>query len=143
MQNTNLLLDKHELNELLSVAENVLREAGAHGHIGTELPYCAVNDPSSYKHLRVSYRCGAAKSFFAIDPSGYVKVCNHSEHRLCNVWDIDSLESNAYWQTFVQSNYLPVMCNGCAFSNICDGGCREAANVCYGSVAAADPLFQV
>ena len=115
--------------------------AGAHGHIGTEPPYCIVDDPARFENLQVSYQCGAAKSFFAVDPSGYVKVCNHSEHRLCKVWDVDSLEVDAYWQTFVNGDYLPAMCDGCAFADSCDGGCREAANVCRGSVAAPDPLF--
>ena len=142
MRNTDLLLDRGELNEMLSVAESVLQEAGAHGHIGTELPYCTVDNPASFKHLQVSYRCGAAKSFFAIDPSGYVKVCNHSEHRLCKVGDVDSLEDDAYWQAFAQSDYLPAMCSECNFSDRCDGGYREAANVCHGSVAAPDPLFE-
>ena len=141
LDNTALLLDRDELNQMLSVAESVLQKAGAYGHVGTELPYCAVDDPSSLQRLHVSYRCGAAKTFFAIDPSGYVKVCNHSEHRLCKVWDIDSLESDPYWQTFERGNYRPSMCDGCDHASTCDGGCREAANVCYGSADAPDPLF--
>ena len=141
MQSTELRRDRSELIEMLRVAEGVLREAGAHGHVGTELPLCTVDDPARFENLQVSYQCGAAKSFFAVDPSGYVKVCNHSENRLCKVWDVNSLEGDAYWQTFVNGDCQPVMCGGCAFADRCDGGCREAANVCRGSVAAPDPLF--
>lgn len=82
-----------------------------------------------------------AASFFAIDPSGYVRVCNHSEHRLCRAWNLDALECDPYWQTFASSAYQPPMCASCDLSKECDGGCREAANVCGGSVCALDPLF--
>lgn len=141
LDNTQFLLDRAEVNEMLRIADGVLAKAGAYGHVGTELPYCLVDDPDSLTHLQVSYQCGAAKSFYAIDPSGYVRTCNHSEQRLCSVFDIDKLAHDDYWRRFVERDYRPAMCDGCEHRDICDGGCREAAHVYGGDVAGNDPCF--
>ena len=85
--------------------------------------------------------CAAAKGFFIVDPSGYVKVCNHSPERVCYYTEIESLPNNPYWVSFQQRSYLPVMCKSCENSSICDGGCREAAHVFLGTISDPDPLF--
>ena len=141
LDNSRYLLNQDEVNEMLQVAEKTLKKAGARGHVGTELPYCAVDSPNSLKALGVNYQCGAAKSFYAIDPSGFVRVCNHSEQRLCSAFEIDSLEQNAYWNRFVRRDYRPKMCAGCEHVAICDGGCREAAHVYGGDVCGKDPCL--
>jgi len=141
LENSRFLLDKSEINEMLRIAEEVLSKAGVRGHMGTELPYCAVEVPDILKSLGVSYQCGAAKSFYVVDPSGYVRVCNHSEQRLCSVFNLDELEHNDYWNLFVTRDYRPQMCAGCKHGAICDGGCREAAHVYGGDVSGPDPCF--
>ena len=85
--------------------------------------------------------CSAAKGFCIIDPSGYLKVCNHSPIRVCRYDELDSLKDNVYWNAFRQRNYMPDMCQNCEKRDICDGGCREAAHVYHGSIDAPDPLF--
>lgn len=138
---TDNLLSIDEVNEMLDVAETVLEKANRYGHVGTELPLCVLNHPERYKHLQVSTRCSAAKGFFVVDPSGFIKVCNHSPQRLCHYTQIDSLSNNTYWNTFREKDYLPVKCIGCDHISKCDGGCREAAHVYYGSITDPDPLF--
>lgn len=142
LSNTEYLLSVSELNEMLDIAEAVLRKANRFGHVGTELPLCAIDHPEKYKHLQVSNMCAAAKGFFIIDPSGYIKVCNHSPTRICHYTEMEKLSENPYWISFTTRDYLPVMCIGCDKSSICDGGCREAAHVFFGSIFASDPLFE-
>lgn len=143
LENTKYLLSIDEINEMFDIAEEVLSRAGIYGHIGTELPYCIIKDPKKYKYLNIASLCAAAKSFFVIDPSGYVKVCNHSPKRLCKWTEIKSLESNEYWKRFVSREYIPEMCRGCEYLNTkCDGGCREAAHVYFGDIADNDPCFE-
>lgn len=141
LSNTEYLLSLDETNEMLDIAETVLSKANRFGHVGTELPLCTIKRAGLYKHLQVSSRCAAAKGFFIIDPSGYIKVCNHSPQRICRYTEIDTIENYAYWKSFRNRNYLPEMCNGCDKTDICDGGCREAAHVFYGSIKDKDPLF--
>ena len=142
LSNTEYLLSISEVNEMLDVAETVLKKDNRYGHVGTELPLCAIKDPQKYTHLQVSNMCAAAKGFFIVDPSGYIKVCNHSPKRICHYSELETIEDNPYWNAFQQRTYLPVMCIGCDKATICDGGCREAAHVYYGDISDPDPLFE-
>ena len=141
MDNKKFLLSNDEINEMLNVAEEVLSKSNRHGHVGVVIPYCIIKNFDKYQHLSVGSKCSAAKDFFVIDPSGYIKVCNHSPKRLCQVKDILSLKENEYWLSFVKSNYIPKMCNECNHRDVCEGGCREAAHVNNGSIFANDPCF--
>ena len=142
MHNKEFLLTNDEINEMLDVAEEVLKACDGRGHIGTELPYCIVKNPDKYEHLNIGYKCSAVKEFFVVDPSGYIKTCNHSPVKICKVEELETLGENEYWNKFLMSNYIPKMCVGCNDLDKCDGGCREAANVNYGSVDAIDPCFE-
>lgn len=141
LSNTELLLSAEETNEMLDVAEEVLSKANRFGHVGTELPLCIIKNPEKYKHLQVSSSCAACKGFFIVDPSGYIKACNHSPKRICHYSKIDTIEKNEYWKIFKNKDYMPEMCIGCDKTSICDGGCREAAHVFYGSIKDKDPVF--
>lgn len=141
LDNTKYLLSVDDVNEMLDIAEDVLSKAGVYGHVGTEMPYCAIKEPEKYKYLNISTRCAAAKAFFVIDPSGYIKVCNHSPMRLCKWTEVEALAENEYWNTFVKKEYIPVSCKGCKHLDKCDGGCREAAHVCFDDIRATDPLI--
>ncbi|MDG5816543.1 hypothetical protein QA601_15705 [Chitinispirillales bacterium ANBcel5] len=77
MEHRELMLWREQILEMLDTAEKVLRHANRRGSIGTEIPRCVV-DPSRYKYINMATTCSAAKSFFVVDPSGYIRVCNHS-----------------------------------------------------------------
>ncbi len=144
MKNRDLLLSKSELNQMMEIAESVLSKAGRKGHVGTELPYCTIENYEKYKYLGVSCKCSAAKYFCSIDPSGYIKVCNHSPHRICRYTEITTrLYNDPYWNKFLQSDYIPAICNDCPDLSRCDGGCREAAHVSNGSPSGPDPLLEI
>lgn len=139
--NQEFLLSAEETNMMLDIAEDVLSKANRYGHVGTELPLCAIKNPEKYKHLQVSNLCAAAKGFCVVDPSGYIKVCNHSPVRICRYDELSQLSQNQYWNAFRQREYLPAMCEGCDKKDVCDGGCREAAHVYYGKYSDNDPIF--
>ncbi|MCL2624311.1 MAG: radical SAM protein, partial [Planctomycetaceae bacterium] len=88
LQHRDMELNTEQLNEMLDTVEDVLRTANRFGHVGTELPLCVI-DPAKYENLKVGTRCSAAVGFFVIDPSGWVRVCNHSEHRLLHWRELD------------------------------------------------------
>ena len=136
-----LALAPEEIARMLDIAEEVLRAANRRGSLGTELPKCLV-DANKYERLRVGTRCSAALDFFVVDPSGYVRVCNHSPIRLNHIRDIERLKRHLYWRRFIMKDYLPQSCLGCALIGDCDGGCREAARIVGGSIKAPDPLLE-
>ena len=133
-------LNREQLTEMLDTAEEVLRIANRYGSVGTELPRCLI-EPEKYKNLKIGTRCSAGTHFFVFDPSGYVRVCNHSEHRLVFWQELDSLTEDAYWNRFINKEYVPVSCQSCVQVSECDGGCREAAHIAGGTLDSLDPLF--
>jgi radical SAM protein with 4Fe4S-binding SPASM domain len=135
-----LSLDASQLRAMLDTAEDVLREANRYGGVGTELPHCLV-PRDRYERLEVGTRCGAVIRFFAIDPSGYVRTCNHSPIRLNHVRELDAVRTNPHWRRFARKDYLPAACGGCRERSGCDGGCREAAHIVGGDLASPDPVF--
>ena len=141
-----LHLTQEQIREMIDVAENVLQTADRVGSVGTEVPLCLIEkDKREGKHLRVGSLCAAAKSngFFVIDPSGYIRACNHSPKRLGYIFDDDIISDKDYWRIFADGTYqTPERCVGCENVNNCDCGCREAANICYGSLSAPDPCME-
>ena len=140
-----LSLTKSEICEMLTVAETVLKKANRQGSVGTEIPLCLIPENKRESgNLRVGSLCAAAKAngFFVIDPSGYVRACNHSPKRLGYIFDDEIVNDADYWGCFANREYdLPELCNGCEHINLCDCGCREAANIRYGSLSAPDPCM--
>ena len=84
----------------------------------------------------------SVKGFCVVDPSGYIKACNHSPVKVCKVSEIESLVDNEYWNRFLNSDYIPTMCANCNKLDKCDGGCREAAHVNTGKLEGKDPCFE-
>ncbi len=142
MHNKEFLLSNDEINEALDIAEEVLKLAGKTGHVGTELPRCILKNPDKYTHIHVSTLCGAVKTFFVTDPSGYIKPCNHSPERICKWNELEKLKESVTWNRYLTRDYIPEMCKGCTELCKCDGGCREAARVTCKNINDKDPCFE-
>jgi len=136
-----LSLRPSDVRDILDTADEVLTRAGRFGTLGTEIPVCLA-DPSAYSSIRAGTQCSAARQFFVIGPSGFVRVCNHSEVRLCHIEDYPALKLDPYWTTFTQKRFMPPECGGCDRRFDCDAGCREAAHIVGGSVDSPDPLLR-
>jgi radical SAM protein with 4Fe4S-binding SPASM domain len=137
-----LSLNREQLNGMLDIAEDILRKSKRTGSVGTEFPMCIISKPKScYKQLNIGNLCAAGKGFFVIDPSGYVRVCNHSPRKVGHVFDADIISDRDYWNRFVHRNYIPTGCIKCKDVNCCDCGCRETAAIVYGSLTAEDPCL--
>jgi len=135
-----LSLSEDQVLQMLSTADDVLSRAGRFGNLGTEIPLCILNR-IELKTLEAGTRCSAALGFFVIGPSGYVRVCNHSERRLEHFMGWRKLKQDDYWNTFRMRKYLPSECGGCCDMLNCDGGCREAAHITGGRIDSKDPLL--
>ena len=135
-----LILNKEEIVHMLDTAEEVLETANRNGSVGTEIPKC-IFDSNKYTRLKVGTRCSAALDFFVIDPSGYIRVCNHSQQRLDHISRINDLKDNPYWKKFVFKEYMPPKCFDCDQNRMCDAGCREAAHIVNGELDSLDPVL--
>ena len=130
---TELKLTAEQMNGMLDTAEEVLEYANKHGYTGTEIPLCVIKEADKYKHIHLGYQYSAAKEFFVIDPSGNIRICNHSPRIVGHIFDTPMINDIGYWNLFAQSDYQPEECSDCNFKQICDCGCREVAHILTGS----------
>jgi radical SAM protein with 4Fe4S-binding SPASM domain len=136
-------LKENELVEMLNVVEKASEDFGIPPLVGTPTPLC-LEGLRSYNFL-LKEGCMAGKGLHcAIDPSGGMRVCNHSPQVLGNCLTSDPeeiYETSDYVKGFPELRYTPEMCEGCDKLEKCKGGCREASHVLFGSLSAPDPLF--
>ena len=136
-----LSLTREQLNGMLDITEEILQLSNRNGSVGTEFPRCVINDIQKYKRLKIGSLCAAAKSFFVIDPAGWVRACNHSPRKVGHVFDEKMISDAGYWNAFTNRAYIPTGCVTCKEVNYCDCGCRETASILYGSICAKDPCL--
>lgn len=101
-------------------------------------------DMKNYKNLSYGYcPAGGKRSYPVIDYLGNVRVCNHSPQILGNILKSDLediLEQSEYFRDFRQK--FNEKCESCNSLKECRGGCRAAAEVCYGCLEDLDPLLK-
>ena len=135
-----LTLDMSDVKLMLDEADSALRAAGRDGHLGTELPMCAI-ESGRLERLQVGTRCGAASSFFVVDPSGYMRVCNHSPVRLAHWSEADGIWTAPRWRRFALHEHSEAACGTCSARHRCDAGCPEAAEI-VARAGNSDPLLR-
>lgn len=96
---------------------------------GLSLGFCAVGNSHD--------------TVLALDPLGNLKVCPHSTTPLGSAIDrsIPEILSGAVYSEFVDS--LPPFCVDCPHVAACRGGCRSAAQLCFGTLQDEDPFLSV
>lgn len=103
-----------------------------------------VIDTRKYKQIHFGWCPLAGQgSYFTIDPRGNVRICNHSRTLLGNLKSerfTDIYYGHPYVQIF--RNTWPKECEGCEpeLKAICFGGCKAAAEQCYGTLTKVDPF---
>lgn len=136
-------LKEKEITEMLNMVEKASEDFGIPPLVGTPTPLC-LKGLRSYNFL-LKEGCMAGKGMHcAIDPSGGMRVCNHSPEVLgdCLKSDLEIIyDTSEYVKGFSELRYTPAMCEGCDKLSKCKGGCREAAHVFFGNMNAPDPLF--
>ena len=137
-----LSLTQEQLNGMLDTTEEILQLSNRIGSVGTEFPLCVINDIRKYQRLKIGSLCAAAKSFFVIDPAGWVRACNHSPRKVGHVFDNPIISDTDYWNAFTNRAYIPAGCVMCKDVNYCDCGCRETASILYGCICANDPCMK-
>lgn len=120
-----LSLSMRDLEVMVRTAEEVLEASGVPGATGTEFPRCVPGLPD-LRRLKVGFRCSAVKHFFTVDPSGYLRVCNHSRVRVAHHTRWREASSHPRWRSFALGTFpLPAGCGACELRYDCDAGCPE------------------
>jgi radical SAM protein with 4Fe4S-binding SPASM domain len=109
------------------------------------IPPCLVNI-EKYKKIKFSW-CprGNKNSYYTVDPSGNLKICNHSSTILGDLKtkSFNELIKHPYVAKFKET--VPTECIYCSneLKDVCLGGCRAASEVCYGNLESVDPIVKL
>lgn len=77
-----------------------------------------------------------------MDPLGNVRTCNHIPHILGNLRERSFRPLIRQREVAEFCRTLPERCVGCEHARACQGGCKAAALVCYGSLQRCDPVVE-
>lgn len=129
-----------ELDKAYSEIDSLAEEYEIRVNSGIPVPRC-IMDTSRYKQINF-FNCprGGDYSYYAIDPAGNVRPCNHSSLILGNLLHLKTTEIINSKKVIDYFQACPEECNGCHLENECKGGCRAAAEVYYGEFKKLDPF---
>lgn len=127
----------------LTVAESYAAQYGV--GIGASIPVqpCLI-DPDAYPHVGFGFcAAGTDRAYYTIDPVGNVRPCNHTPTRLGNLFDepLQTIVHSSRQKAFLRAR--PSFCGGCRIETACQGGCKAAAEACYGDASACEPFLEL
>ena len=105
------------------------------------MPPCLF-DTSRYERLTFGFcAVGTDRAYYTVDPQGRLRPCNHSPTILGDLRRerFRDLLDSAALRDFVAAH--PSLCAGCAVEHECLGGCKAAAESCFGAVDVPDPFL--
>ncbi|MCU0858818.1 MAG: radical SAM protein [Pontiellaceae bacterium] len=107
------------------------------------IPPCLI-DPKEFPLVGFGFcAAGTERAYYTLDPMGNVRPCNHTPTVLGNLFEqsLRSMAASSKLRKFMQAR--PAFCSGCSIEEECLGGCKAAAEVCYGSLTACEPFLEL
>jgi len=143
-----LLPSAQEMRDALAVADAASAEFSFPISCSIPLQPCLI-DADDYPHLRFGFcAAGTERAYYTLDPLGNLRPCNHTSTVLGNLLeepfgDLIAADgaSASRMAAFVEAS--PPSCDPCTLRATCQGGCKAAAQVCYGSLSAEEPFLHL
>ncbi len=130
-----------EMQAALDIAEEISCEYDFPISCSIAMPPCLF-DTQKYQRLTFGFcAAGTDRAYYTLDPVGNVRPCNHSPTILGNLrrQRLAEIINSKTMSEFMAA--CPEFCTGCRLERECLGGCKAAAEVCFGSPAKADPFL--
>ena len=130
-----------ELTSALETAEQISTQYEIPISCSIAMPPCLF-DTGRYEHLGFGFcAAGTERAYYTLDPLGNVRPCNHSTTILGNIrqmnfWEMADGEA---MKDFMAAR--PQFCAGCRHETACQGGCKAAAQACFGSPWELEPFL--
>jgi radical SAM protein with 4Fe4S-binding SPASM domain len=129
--------------ENLDMLEELAAKYGLTCAVSVVIEPCVV-DVRKYDKIHFGWCPLVGKdSYFTIDPVGNVRICNHSPVVLGNIKQ-DHFPDLYYRHPYVREFHdtWPAECADCdpGLKELCRGGCKAAAEQCYGTLERVDPF---
>jgi radical SAM protein with 4Fe4S-binding SPASM domain len=137
-----LLPSIDKLRTTFDTAERLCEEYKLPVSTPIPMPSC-IFDASRYKRLKFHFcAAGTDNAYFALDPLGNVRMCNHTSLILGNALDEPFRKVVSKKRTVKFEAAAPPTCDGCANRKACQGGCKASAQVCFGSLDVPGPFLR-
>jgi radical SAM protein with 4Fe4S-binding SPASM domain len=137
-----LLPTAAELTEALGIAQQIVIDYGMPITCNIPIQPCIVN-MGAFPYLFTGFcSAGTDLAYYGIDSLGNMRPCNHSPTILGSFLDTpyQELLDSPLLKEFVDA--IPPLCEPCPSARTCQGGCKAAAQVCYGSLTEEEPFFK-
>jgi radical SAM protein with 4Fe4S-binding SPASM domain len=132
-----------QVRQGLAVAEEYAAKYGVGIGASIAIPPCLI-DPKEFSHVGFGFcAAGTDRAYYTIDPVGNVRPCNHTPTVIGNIFEkpLKEMARSEELRTFRAAR--PDFCGGCRLEQECLGGCKAAAEVCYGSLTACEPFLEL
>jgi len=132
-----------EIRQALEIAEASSAEFNIPVSCSIPIQPCLI-DTNLYPHLGFGFcAAGTDRAYYTLDPLGNLRPCNHTTTVLGNLLEesFSDLTAPERISEFVEA--VPTFCNPCKLRDSCQGGCKAAAQVCYGSLNAEEPFLHL
>jgi radical SAM protein with 4Fe4S-binding SPASM domain len=137
-----LLPSVAQVREALATAESASAEYRLPISCSIPIQPCLI-DTAAYPHIGFGYcAAGSERAYYALDPLGNLRPCNHSDLILGNLFANSFAELISPEKLSAFTCALPAHCSACERRLECQGGCKAAAQVCSGSLSAEEPFLR-
>jgi radical SAM protein with 4Fe4S-binding SPASM domain len=127
----------------LAISEEYAKKYGIGIGASIAIPPCLI-DPKDYPHVGFGFcAAGTDRAYYTIDPVGNVRPCNHTPTVIGNLFETPLREIVKSEKLTAFRAARPDFCAGCRLEEECLGGCKAAAEVCYGSLTACEPFLEL
>ncbi|MHC4337191.1 MAG: radical SAM protein [Planctomycetota bacterium] len=138
-----LMPSVEQVREGLAISEEYSNKYGVGVGASIAIPPCLI-DPKDFPHVGFGFcAAGTDRAYYTIDPIGNVRPCNHTPTILGNLLEMSLREIVRCEELKAFRKARPDFCQGCRLEQECLGGCKAAAEVCYGSLTACEPFLQL
>jgi radical SAM protein with 4Fe4S-binding SPASM domain len=130
-----------QVQEALRIANDAVVEFGFPISCSIPIQPCLI-DSQPYSNLSFGFcAAGTERAYYTLDPLGNLRPCNHTPMILGNLLDESFADLVAPDRMAPFLEAIPTLCAPCALKATCQGGCRAAAQSCYGSLSAEEPFL--
>jgi len=137
-----LLPSADQVRQMLAVANAAQEEFHLAISCSIAIQPCLI-DIDAYPNLQFGF-CGAGTehAYYTLDSLGNLRPCNHTPTILGNLFEesFADLVASERLSSFVDA--VADFCFPCKLHDKCRGGCKAAAEVCYGSLTTAEPFLE-
>lgn len=131
------------LTNALTIANQLSDKYGLGVGISIPIPPCLIS-PDMFPNINFGFcQAGKKQAYYTIDPIGNVRPCNHSATIIGNILNtpLKNMVKSKQMSSFKKAT--PLICSQCKRIKVCQGGCKAAAEVCYGSIHEPDPFLKI